>query len=260
MGAKPWKELRESAKGAATKAIELDNGLSEGHAAMALFALLDWDWKTAEAEDQTAIALNPGYSTAHMSYGNILRYRGRMDESIPEARRAVQLDPLATVTNQVLAECYISWHRYDLAVAQCQSALELHPDDSTLHYILGWAYFYQRKYNDAVEELKKSSTADGIDPEFSPDLAYIHAVTGQKDSARKTLNQLLPFVKQEVMDPGHLALIYLGLGQRKEALDMLEQAYRNHSSMMRWLKADARFDDLRQEPRFQELLRGVGLI
>jgi serine/threonine-protein kinase len=260
MGAKPWKELRESAKSGATKAIELDNSLSEGHAAMALFALLDWDWKTAQAEDQTAIALNPGYPTAHMSYGNILRYLGRTDESIPEAKRAVELDPLATVTNQVLAECYVSWRRYDLAAAQCQSALELHPDDSTLHYILGWAYFYQRKYNDAVEELKKSSTADGIDPEFSPDLAYIHAVIGRKDLARKTLRQLLPLVKEQIMDPGHVALIYLGLGQRKEALEMLAQAYRNHSSMMRWLKVDARFDDVRQEPRFQELMRGVGLI
>jgi tetratricopeptide (TPR) repeat protein len=183
-----------------------------------------------------------------------------MDESIPEARRAVELDPLAPVTNHVLAECYVSWHRYDLAVDQCQSALELHPDDSTLHHILGWAYFYQRKYNDAVEELKKSSTADGIDPEFSPDLAYIHGVTGQKNLARKTLNQLLPLLKEQIMDPAHLALIYLGLGQRQEALDMLEQAYRNHSSMMRWLKVDARFDDLRGEPRFQNLMRGVGLM
>jgi serine/threonine protein kinase/tetratricopeptide (TPR) repeat protein len=260
MGARPWKELRENAKSGATKAIELDNGLSAGHAAMALFALMDWDWKTALAEDQTAIALNPGYPTAHMSYGNILRYLGRMEEGIPEAKRAVELDPLATVTNQVLAECYSSWRRYDLAVAQCHSALELHPDDSTLHHILGWAYFYQRKYNDAVEELKKSSEADGIDPEFSPDLAYIHAVTGQKNLARKTLGQLLPFVKERIMDPAHLALIYLGLGQRQEALAMLEQAYRNHSSVMRWLKVDARFDDIRQEPRFQDLMRRVGLI
>ena len=260
MGARPWTELRENAKSGAAKAIELDNGLSEGHAAMALFALLDWDWKTALAEDQTAIALNPGYPTAHMSYGNILRYLGRIDEGIAEAKRAVELDPLAAVTNQVLAECYVSWRRYDLAVAQCQSALELHPDDSTLHHILGWAYFYQRKYNDAVEELKKSSEADGIDPEFSPDLAYIHAVTGQKNLARRTLGQLLPFIKERIMDPAHLALIYLGLGQRQEALGMLEQAYRNHSSMMRWLKVDARFDDIRGEPPFQNLMRSVGLI
>jgi tetratricopeptide (TPR) repeat protein len=260
MGARPWRELRDKAMSCSMKAIDLDAGLSEGHAAMALFSLLDWDWKTALAEDQTAIKLNPGYPTAHMSYGNILRFLGRVDEGIAEAKRAVELDPLATVTNQVLAQCYISWHRYDLAAAQCQSSLELHPDDSTLHYLLGWAWFYQQKYNDAVAELKKSSEADGIDPEFSPDLAYIHAVTGRKDLARKTLKQLLPFLKEEIIDAGHLALIYLGLGQRREGLDMLEQAYRNHSSMMKWLKVDARFDDIRGEPRFQNLMRGVGLM
>ena len=201
-----------------------------------------------------------------MSYSNILRYLGRAEESIAEGKRALELDPLAVLTNEVLAEAYLSARRYDLAIAQCRQALELHPEDSSLHNILGWAYFYQGKlttealYRKAVEEITKSLAIDGIDPAFSPDLAYINAVTGKKEEARKTLGRLLALAKQAPIDPAQIALIYLGLGQRQEALTLLEQAYRQHSSMMTWLKVDARFDNIRQEPGFQALMRAVGLI
>jgi serine/threonine-protein kinase len=260
IGARPWKDVREPAKAAVMKALALDNASSDAHAAAAVFALRDWDWKTAEAEDRTAIALNPGYPTSHMSLGNVMRYLGRAEESIAEAKRAVELDPLAVLNNEVLAEAYLSAGRYDEAIAQCRSALELHPDESLLNHVLGWAYFYQGKYDDAIETLTKSVVADGEPVELHPDLAYINAVTGKKSQARKTIYQLLPLAEQGWLDPGHIALIYAGLGQHKEALDMLERAYRNHSSMMLWLKVDARFDSLRQEPRFQDLMRGVGLM
>ena len=260
MEARPWKELREQARDAAMKALAIDNGSSAGHAALAVFSLVDWDWKTAEDEDRTAIALNPGYPTSHMSYGNILRYQGRVSESIAESRRAVELDPLDPLNNETLAEAFLNARRYDEAVAQCRSALEVHPDDSTLNQILGWAYFYQQKYDDALQAFGKMLEADRIPLELSPDLAYVNAVTGKQKEARATLEQLLPLVKEGLVDPGQVALIYIGLGQRDQALTRLEQAFRNHSPMMRWLKVDARFDGLRKEPRFQDLLRGVGLM
>ena len=93
------------AKDAAMKALAIDDALSDAHAAVAVVALRDWDWKTAEEEDKKAIALNPGYPTAHMSYSNILRYLGRAEESIAEAKRAVELDPLAVLTNRSPGRC-----------------------------------------------------------------------------------------------------------------------------------------------------------
>jgi tetratricopeptide (TPR) repeat protein len=189
-----------------------------------------------------------------------LRYLGRADESITQAKRAVELDPLAVLTNEVLADAYLSARRYDVAVAQCQSALELHPDASSIHLILGWAYFYQGMYDKSVEAITRSLAIDGVDPEFSPDLAYISAAIGKKEEARKTLGLLLTLAKQAPLDPGLIALVYAGLGQRQDALTQLELAYKQHSSMMTWLKVDARFDNIRQEPRFQALMRAVGLI
>ena len=260
IGARPWAEVRTMAKDAAMKALAIDDALSDAHAALAGLSLREWDWKTAEAEAKKAIALNPGYVTAHLSYSSILRYLGRPEESIAEARRAFELDPLAVLTNEVLANAYLSARRYDLAIAQCRSALELHPEESSLHHILGWAYVYKGIYDKGRVAIKKSLALDGDHESFSPDLAYIDSVTGKKQEARKTLGRLLALATQAPIDPGHLALIYVGLGQHQEALPLLQQAYRRHSSMMTWLKVDARFDAIRPEPAFQDLMRVVGLI
>src|SRR5262249_54098280 len=126
IGARPWEQVRGSAREAAMRAIALDNALSDAHAALADVALCDWDWKTAENEDRTAIALNPSYAMAHMSYANILRYLGRADESVAEAKRAVELDPLAVLTNQVLAYAYLYARRPDFAITHIEASLEAH--------------------------------------------------------------------------------------------------------------------------------------
>ena len=259
IGARPWEEVRTPAKDAAMKALAIDDALSDAHAAIAVIALRDWDWKTAEEEDRKAIALDPGYPTAHMSYSNILRYLCRADESIAEAKRAVELDPLSPLTNEVLIYAYFAARHYDLAVAQGQSAVEIHPEASNLHFVLGWAYFFQEKYSEATQELSKSIELDGTDPSISPDLAYVNAVTGRKAEARNTLRLLLALAKEVPVDSAMISLVYIGLGQHQEALALLEDAYRKHSSMMTMLKVNPCFDSIRQEPRFQNLMRAVGL-
>jgi len=115
-------------------------------------------------------------------------------------------------------------------------------------------------YDKGRDAIAKSLALDGGDPAFSQDLAYIDALTGNKQEARRILGRLLALAKQAPVDPGLIALIYVGLGQRQEALTLLQQAYRRHSAMMTWLKVDARLDAIRQEPEFQDLMRAVGLI
>ena len=260
IGARPWEEVHAKAKEAAAKALEIDPDLGEAHAAMALVSLREWNWKTAEEEDKKAIALNPNYPTAHMSYSNILRYLGRPEESIAEAQRAVELDPLAMLTNEVLATAYVSARRYDQAIEQCKKALELHPDESNLHHLLGWAYAYKQMYKPAIESIGKSLALDGVAPALSPDIAYIDTMMGQKKEARRILARLLALSEKAPVNAGLIALVYAGLGEREETLTWLEKAYQQHSPMMTWLKVDARFDNVRDEPRFQELMRRVGLI
>jgi len=260
IGARSWEEVHPKAKEAANKALEIDPDLGEAHAAMAAVSLREWNWKTAEQQDRKAIALNPNHSTAHLSYSNILRYLGRPEESIAEGRRAVELDPLAVLTNEVLGTAYLSARRYDLVIQQCKQALEMHPDESSLHHLLGWAYAYKKMYEPAIDSIEKSLTLDGVPPALSPDIAYIHTMRGQKDEARAILDRLLALSQKAPINAGLIALIYAGLGEREETLTWLEKAYEQHSPMMTWLKVDARFDNVRDEPRFQELMRRVGLI
>lgn len=260
IGARPWQDVREKAKAAAAKALEIDPGSRDAHSAMAAFALRDWDWKTAAEEARTAVTLNPGYALAHMAYSNIARYLGRFDEGIAEAERAVQIDPLAVLTNQVLGEAYLSARRYDLAIAHCQAALEIHPDDSSLLLILGYAYVYKGMYDKGREAIGRSNEIDGLPADISPDLAYVNAVTGKRAEARQTLRKLQSLAAEEIVDPGLMSIVAVALGDRREAISLLEQAYARHSSMLTWIRVDARFDTIRDDPAFQDLMRRVGLI
>src|SRR5213595_1601386 len=115
-------------------------------------------------------------------------------------------------------------------------------------------------YGEAVEAIQKSVALDGVDPRLSPDLAYIDALIGKKDETRRLLTRLLALVAKGVpIQPGLIALVYIALDERDKAFTWLEKAYEQHSPMMLWLKEDRRFDSIRQEPRFQELMRRVGL-
>ena len=255
-GADPPEEVHPKALEAAIKSLQLDDSLAEAHAVMATAKAREWDWTAAERESKKAFELNPGSARAHWSYSNQLRQRGRAQDSIAEARRALELDPLSPLTNEVLADAYRSARQYDLAIQQYRKTLELYPNQSAARDSLGWAYVYKGMYDQGMEEIRNSY---GEDPGISPELAYIYAVRGNQGKARKILERLLSVSKQVPIEPAHFALIYAGLGMKDEALVMLEHAYRQHSSMMAWLKVDPRFDSLRADPRFQDLMRRVGL-
>jgi eukaryotic-like serine/threonine-protein kinase len=260
IGAKPWQEAYPKAREAAIKALEIDDSLAEAHAAMAFAFDCNWDWKASQAEAQKATGLNPGYADPLFSRSTVLRHLGRTEESIAVARRALELDPLSMLANEVMANAYMSARRYDLAIAQYQKGLELHPDDPSLQYLLGWAYVYKGEYAKGIEAIEKSLARDGMDPGLSPDLAYIDALIGKKEETRKILARLLVLAKRAPVNPGLIALVHTALGNREEALILLEEAFRQHSPIMTWLKVDPRFDSIRQEPGFQELMRRVGLI
>jgi TolB-like protein/DNA-binding winged helix-turn-helix (wHTH) protein/Tfp pilus assembly protein PilF len=256
IGAAPAEEVDSRSIQAASKALELDNDSADAHAAMAAARAKQWDWAGAERHLKRAFELNPGHEPAHVAYSTVLRHRGRIGESILEAKRAVEAAPLSAMANETLGNAYLSARQHDLAIAQYQKTLELYPNKAASRKGLGWAYVYKGMYDNGIEEIQKSF---GEPPELSPELAYVHAMRGNEEEARQILNRLLRVSKQKVVEPHHFALIYAGLGRNDQALVMLEQAYRQHSPMMRWLKVDPRFDKLRPDPRFQELMRRVGL-
>jgi len=258
--ARPWDEAISKAREAATKALAIDDTLAEAHQAMATVHYHEWDWKGVEEEVKKAIALNTGFSISHVQYSNMLRHLGRAEESIAEGKLALEVDPLAMLTNQMLGNAYASARRYDLAIAQYEKGLSLHPNDSSLRYQLGWAYVYSGAFDKGIEAIRSSLALDSVDPSLSPDLAYIDAMLGKRGQTRQILNRLLTLAKKNPVSPGMLALVYVALDERAQALTWLEKAYQQHSSMMTWLKTDPRFDRIREEPRFQDLMRRVGLI
>jgi TolB-like protein/DNA-binding winged helix-turn-helix (wHTH) protein/Tfp pilus assembly protein PilF len=260
IGAARTEEVHPRALEAASKALAMDDTLPEAHAAMASVRANDWERSAAEREARKAIELNPGFPLAHLYYSNMLRHLGRREESIAEARRALELDPLSPLTNEELADAHLSARQYDAAIEQYQKTLELYPNQAAPRDSLGWAYVYQGKYDQGMEEIRKSIALYGEDPSFSPEIAFIYGMTGRKGEAQKILDRLLSTSKTVPIAAHHFALIYVGMGKKDEAFAWLEKAYEQHSPMMAWLEVDQRFDSLREEPRFQDLMRRVGLI
>ena len=256
-GAAPPDEARRKASSAAEKALQLDAGLAEAHSAMSVLKSLEWDWMAAEAEAHRAIELNPAYVPAHIAYSDQLRHRGLAQESIAEALRALDLDPVSPWANEQLADCYLSARKYDLAIEQYHKTLDLYPNRPSSRDSLGWAYIYTGKAEQGLQEIRQSY---GEDPEISPEVAYVYATLGDKNRSQRILQRLLNLSKQAPVPPHHFALIYAGMGDKEQTLLWLEQAYQQHSQMMAWLKVDPRFDNLRPDPRFQELARRVGLL
>jgi tetratricopeptide (TPR) repeat protein len=259
LGIAPSEETQAKALEAAGKALQIGDTLAEAHSAMAAVKAHEWNWEAADRETRRAIDLNPGYAPAHFTNANRLRRRGRVAESMAEARRALEMDPLSPFANEELGDVFLTARQYDLAIEQYRKTLDLYPDHAPSRDSLGWAYAYKGMYDEAIAEITASLASYGEDPELSPELAYLYAIRGQKEAARKILARLLRMSKLAPVAPHHFAIIYVGLGRNSEALDALEAACREHSQLMMWIKVDARFDAIRPEPRFQELIRRVGL-
>jgi len=257
IGAATPEEARPNALEAVSKALEIDDELEEAHGAMGVIKADEWDYPGGEQECRKAFELNPGYALAHVFYSNQLRHQGRTEESLAEAKRALGLDPLSPMTNEGLADAYLSARRYDLAVEQYQKTLELYPNQASSRDSLGWAYVYQGLYEKGIQEIQKSY---GEDPSVSPELAYVYAVEGDLRKARGILERLQSISRKVPVAAHHFALIYLGLGEKDNALSWLEKARQQRSPMMAWLKVDPRFDNVRPDPRFRAMMRKVGLL
>ena len=259
IGAMPWEETIPKAREAVTKALALDESSAEAHHALGFIYYHEWNWKEAANETRKAISLDPSYSPAYVLQCNLLRHLGRAQESIAAAKRGLEVDPLGMITNQMLGNAYVDARQYDPAIAQYRRALELHPNDPTLLYHLGWAYVHSGAPHRGIETIRNVIALEGGDPQLSPDLAYINARIGKKHEAQGTLNRLLDLATKYSVQPGLIALVFVGLEQHEPALRWFEKAYQQHTPMMIWLKVDPRFDPIRQEAGFQNLMRRVGL-
>ena len=246
------------AKAAATKALALDDNLSEAHTSLAfILDLYDWDWTSAEKEYKHALALNPGYATAHHWYAWHLIVMGRNDEGIAELKKAESLDPLSLIISSDLADALCIAHRYDESVQQSQKTIEMDPHFAVAHYQLGQVLEQKHRHEEAIAEFQKAIELSGRNATFESNLAHAYAVSGRKDAAMKIVKDLENRQGQGSSTDASVALIYVGLGDNDRAMIWLNRAYQarfNPSILMRPV-----FDPLRSDLRFQDLLRRIGL-
>jgi TolB-like protein/Flp pilus assembly protein TadD len=252
-GLVPASEGCIKAKGLALKALEIDHSLAEGHTSLAYASMYHYDFSTAEKEFERAIELNPRYLPAHHLFGWYLCIMDRYEEAYAELQRAIRLDPIFSLSNAFLGIVYFYGRRYDQAIKQCQKTLELDPNSGPAQAFLGWAYRCKSLFEPGIAALRKAcdlwpgSTPIGM-------LGEAYAAAGRRDEALKVLEQLDQLSKQRYVTPYVVSRIYATLGQKDEAFHWLEIAYQQQAEWMVLLKVDPCFDNLRPDPRFQDLL------
>jgi TolB-like protein/DNA-binding winged helix-turn-helix (wHTH) protein/Tfp pilus assembly protein PilF len=252
------KKAFPQAKAAAIKALKLDNTLGEAHASLAFcLDLFDWDWKSAGVEFKRAIDLSASYPTAHQWYAWHLIVVGRNHDGISELRKAESLDPLSLIISSDIADALLIAHRYDESIQQSQKTIEMDRSFAMAHYQLGQAFVQVRKYNEAILELQEAVELSRGNPLCTSHLAYVYAVSGRRNEAIKTLDDLKNGSNHNGSNAADIALIYAGLNEKDQAFAWLQKAYEerfNPSILVR-----PAFDVLRSDPRFQDLLRRLGL-
>jgi adenylate cyclase len=244
------------AKAAAMKALEIDDGLAEAHVSLGFAnCTYDWDWPAAATHFERALALSPGYATAHSWYALYLTALGRSDEALTEAKRAFDLDPASPGMNQSMGIQLLYARRFDEAIEQFRKALEMDYHDA--HVGLGTAYAAKGMYREALVEFGKYSELNRGTPRSIASLGYAHARLNERGEALRALDQLMVLSNQRYVSAGSFALVYIGLGEKDQAFAWLEKAYEDRSPGLPYLKVNPLFDPLRSDPRFEALVAKV---
>jgi len=254
----PQTEAIPKARAAALRALQLDDSLAEAHTSLALIAeIYDYDWQTAEKEYRRAIQLDPQYATAHQWYAECLSFQGRFPEALEESERARQIDPLSLIIATDHAAILYFARQYDRAIEQFREVLAMEPNFGRAHMVV-YAYVEKGMFPEALAETAKWRHSDGS-PVWELE-AYVYSRWGKQQQMERALAQW----KRGSPDGAALSRFmllhaYVATGRKEEALALIEKSYREHSNLVTTLKVEPALDPLRGDPRFQELLRRVGL-
>jgi len=258
-GAAAPKDSVPQAKAAVKKALELDDALAEAHASAGrILSGFDFDSQQAIIEFERALQLDPNYATAHhwFAAGPLLAL-GRFDESIVEAKRSIELDPLSMINNADFGNDYYYARRYDEAIAQLRKTLEIEPRFYLAHYYLAEALQLKGQLPEAISEYRKATELDD-DPFALALLGQAYARSGRSDDARKIMARLNEEAKSRYVAAYGIAVVFLGMRDKNHAMDELERAYReNDGNDIYNIRVDPLLDDLRGDPRFEALAEKI---
>ena len=259
-GLLPPKEAFPKAIAAAERALQLDESLSEAHAALGYAKLYySWDWAGAESELRRAIALNPSSDDGHHWYSHYLLSMGRVSDSLAESQRAIQVAPVDPLMNVHLAWHYLYSRNYDAAIEQSRLVQKMDVPVYGGYLFGGWALEQQGKFPEAINWFKKGVVLSGHISHCRSALGHAYGISGDKVRATQILNELKALASRQYVPSYDIATVYLGLGDKDEAYRWLERALDERSAWMVYLNIDPRLDELRSESRFKDLVRKVAL-
>jgi eukaryotic-like serine/threonine-protein kinase len=248
------------AKIAATRALEIDSKLAEAHTSLAFVSFgYDWNWADAERGFKQAIKLNPGYALAHNFYAVLLAALGRFDEAFEHIENARDLDPLSLPINTNLGWILYLARRYDDAIQQYLKTIDLEEGFPLVHRRLAQTYEQKQRYSDADAEYQKAAARSGQDVELLSARGHFYAVVGETDKANESLTQLEELAKSRYVPAYLVARIYLGLGDIDRVFELLGKAVDERYGYLAYLEVEPMFDGLRTDPRYEEIVRRVGL-
>jgi len=252
----PSKEAFPKARAAALRALALDEGLSEAHAALATIQLLyDWDWPGGERECRRALELNLDNPWAHQVSAVSLVVKGRLEEAVAEQKRVVELEPLSPAANLVLGAVFFWARQYDQVIEQLRKTLELDPNIVRPREILVLAYAHKGMYAEAMAECERIRPLPGGNLPSRAALGYVYALAGRREEALNVLEQLKPLLEGNPLLLYRAAFLCAALNERDQAFELLNKACEERVALMIYLKVYAPFDNLRSDPRFEALLR-----
>ncbi len=252
-------EAMPKLKEAASKALSLDDSLAEAHTLMGIAdAVYDHDYSAAEREFRRGTEFNPGSPFVHEWYAYVLTGMGRNDDALTELKRAEELDPLSDTVGVVYGLNYVFSDRFDRAIEQSRKMIQADPNFWFGHFFLGWALARTGKYDEAISSLNEAVRL-GASPYAQGYLGYAYAMSGKTAKAREVLAQMEEAAKKSYVPLYQIAIVYVGLGEREKALQLLQKSFDDHEEIMTFLKVDSTWASLRSDPRFQSLLHRAAL-
>jgi len=262
----PPREAMPKAEKAARKSLELDNAFAEAHTALALVNHhYHWKWEEAAAGYELAIELNPDHADTHLWYSWLLLALGRRDAAFDEIEQTMSIvqetDPHRLVAvHTTRAAAYYFGREYQRAVDECDKAKQLDPEYFMLHFIAGRAYMRLNEHAKAIAHLKQARTETGEMPLMDAALGLAYAVSGKKAETMKLAEAFKAAAKKRYIPPTYFGMLFAGLGDKDKAMIWLEKAYDDRADGLTWLNVEPMLDEVRSDPRFQNLIRKIGLV
>jgi eukaryotic-like serine/threonine-protein kinase len=259
----PVNEAKEKAERYIRKALEIDNTLPNVHLGLAIVVwTFEWNWKVFETEIRKAIAINANDNDSHFLYGQMLRGLGRFDEAIAEGKRSVDIDPRSPAKNRALGVTYFWAHQYDKAINQFRIVLQLDPNYTIAHDYLSDVYARKGMDHEAISEeikyLKMVQDEEGADT-LQHDFNAHGYDTAKRLQYQRLLDQYKSVEGEQYIPPLLYAAVYTRLGDHEQAFSWLKKAYEERAPWLTYIKTDPQFDNLHSDPRFNELLKKIGL-